>query len=191
MSTTHPRPRMTIPIWSAVSVGASVIAASAAFGWVSAKCTGQQRKQPQTRPDSKREHTDTPAAARQLRRTRQHQRPGEKGQTSASFDAFAALESMWERRSARAVQHPRCELTPCKPLSVWGRNLGEDPVSMFGACGSALKARRRAGSRRAERGRNKCEHRRVPLLTCLPGATRISTGCTDATASRRSLNALG
>ena len=63
---------------------------------------GQQHKQPQTRPDSKREHTDTPAAARQLRRTRQHQRHGEEGQTSASFDAFAALETCGKRgRRAR------------------------------------------------------------------------------------------
>jgi hypothetical protein len=30
----------------------------------------------------------------------------------------------------------------------------------------------------------------VPLLTCLPAATRISTGYTGASASRRSLNEL-
>src|SRR4029453_15526272 len=35
---------------------------------------------------------------------------------------------MWERRPARAVQHPRCELTPWKPFGLLrGRNLGEDP----------------------------------------------------------------
>jgi hypothetical protein len=30
----------------------------------------------------------------------------------------------------------------------------------------------------------------VPLLTCLPAATRISIGCTGTSASRRSLNEL-
>ena len=73
MSPTHPRPTVTIPIFSASSVGASVIAAHGSLRLDERQQSGQQHKQPQTRPDSKREHTDSPAAARQLRRTRQHQ----------------------------------------------------------------------------------------------------------------------
>ena len=93
MSTTHPRPTMTIPIWIALRVGASVTAASAAFGWMSASRPASSASSHRVSPDSKRDPTETPAAARQLRRTRQHQRHGQKGQASASLDALAALET--------------------------------------------------------------------------------------------------
>jgi LCP family protein required for cell wall assembly len=68
------------------------------------------------------------------------------------------------------VQHPRCELTPWKPFGLLGEGIsGKIPASMFGACGSALKARRRAGLRRAERTETIASHPPGTFADMSPG----------------------
>ena len=81
------------------------------------------------------------------------------------------------------MQHPRCELTP-GGLSVCcrGRNRGKIPASICGACGIDAEATPTSWKALSR------PYPQVPLLTCLRGATRISTGCTGVTASRRSPN---